>query len=220
MSSTLRSWDVAFSARSSPTWSLPALGCVLALGCAASAPPSGASAPGATSSPARISTTPSAAVVAAPPTPAATLPARDAAGPLAAIHAVLDDWHRAAATADEARYFSHFTSDAIFLGTDKTERWDLHAFQTFAHPSFAKGKAWNFAPVRRDIVVGAGGAIAWFDEDLDTPNLGPTRGSGVVLRDASGAWKIAHYNLAITVPNERMKAVRGVIAGETAPAKP
>jgi ketosteroid isomerase-like protein len=158
--------------------------------------------------------------VVAPPSPATTLPARVPAGASAAIHAVLDDWHRAAATADEARYFSHFTSDAIFLGTDKTERWDLHAFQTFAHPFFAKGRAWNFTPVRRDVIVGAGGAVAWFDEDLDTPNLGPTRGSGVVLRDASGVWKIAHYNLAITVPNERMKAVKSVMAGETASPKP
>src|SRR5690242_10178624 len=130
MSPTLRSSNVAFSARSSQTWSLAALGCVLAVACAPSGPP--------------------AAVVAAPTSPAATLPARDTAGPSAAIHAVLDDWHRAAASADEARYFSHFTSDAIFLGTDKTERWDLHAFQTFAHPFFAKGKAWNFTPVRRD----------------------------------------------------------------------
>jgi ketosteroid isomerase-like protein len=138
----------------------------------------------------------------------------------AAIHAVLEDWHRAAASADEARYFAHFTSDAIFLGTDKTERWDLRAFQTFAHPFFAKGKAWSFTAVRRDVTVGPGGAIAWFDEDLDTPNLGPTRGSGVVLRDAGGTWKIAHYNLAITVPNERVKAVKSVIAGETAASKP
>lgn len=218
MSSTLCSSDVASSVRSYQTWSLATLACVFAVGCAASVPPTGASAPGATPSPARVSTASPAAVV-APPSPAATLPARDPAGASAAIHAVLDDWHRAAATADEARYFSHFTSDAIFLGTDKTERWDLHAFQTFAHPFFAKGKAWNFTPVRRDVIVGAGGAVAWFDEDLDTPNLGPTRGSGVVLRDASGTWKIAHYNLAMTVPNERMKAVKSAIA-ETAPAKP
>jgi ketosteroid isomerase-like protein len=159
-------------------------------------------------------------VVAAPPSPAATLPAWDPGRASAAIHAVLDDWHKAAASADEARYFSHFTSDAIFLGTDRTERWDLRAFQTFAHPFFAKGKAWSFTPVRRDVTVGAGGGIAWFDEDLDTPNLGPTRGSGVVLRDAGGAWKITHYNLAITVPNERMKAVKSVVAGEMAPTKP
>jgi ketosteroid isomerase-like protein len=178
------------SARASRTWSLAALGCVFALGCAA-----------------------------APPAPASTLPPPDPAAS-AAIHAVLDDWHRAAAAADEPRYFSHFTGDAIFLGTDKTERWDVPAFQKFAHPFFAKGKAWSFTPVRRDVIVGAGGAIAWFDEDLDTPNLGPTRGSGVIVRDPGGAWKIAHYNLAITVPNDRIKAVKNVITGETPPTKP
>src|SRR5690349_244610 len=124
MSSRLRTSDVAFSTRSSKAWALAALGCVPALACAAGAPASGAGAPGATPSPARVSTAPPAAVV-APPSPAATLPAPDPAGASAAIHAVLDDWHRAAASADEARYFSHFTSDAIFLGTDKTERWDL-----------------------------------------------------------------------------------------------
>ena len=121
---TRRTSDVAPLARSSRTWSLAALGTVLALSCAA-----------------------------APPSPAATLPARVPAE-AAAIHAVLDDWHNAAASADEVRYFSHFTSDAVFLGTDRTERWDLRAFQTFAHPFFAKGKAWSFTPVRRDVTVG------------------------------------------------------------------
>ena len=145
--------------------------------------------------------------VVASPSPAATLPARDSAGASAAIHAVLDDWHRAAATADEARYSSHFTSDAIFLGTDKTERWHLHAFQTFAHPFFAKGKAWNFTPVRRDVIVGAGGAVAWFDEDLDTPNSGPraAAASSSVMPEARGK------SLTIT---SRLRSQRAHESGE------
>jgi hypothetical protein len=39
------------------------------------------------------------------------------------------------------------------------------------------------------------------DGDLDIPDLGSTRGSGVDRRDASGTWKIVHYHLAITVPS-------------------
>jgi hypothetical protein len=109
----LRTSDVVPSARSSRTWFLAALGSVFALGCTASPPPSGASAPRTTPSPAPVSTPQPAAVVAAPPSPAATLPARAPAEASTAIHAMLDDWHRAAASADEARYFSHFTSDAI-----------------------------------------------------------------------------------------------------------
>ena len=45
------------------------------------------------------------------------------AGSEEAIAMVLDDWHAAAAAADEDRYFAHFAPDAIFLGTDASERW-------------------------------------------------------------------------------------------------
>lgn len=133
----------------------------------------------------------------------------------AAIARVLDDWHAAAAAADEARYFSHFAPGAVFLGTDATERWDVEAFRRYAHPHFERGKAWRFRATRRDITMGRGGSIAWFDEDLVTENLGPARGSGVLTRDpAGGAWRIAQYNLAIMVPNERFGEVKRLLAGE------
>jgi hypothetical protein len=41
-----------------------------------------------------------------------------AQGPTKAIDAVLDDWRRAAASADEARYFGHFAANGVFMGTD------------------------------------------------------------------------------------------------------
>jgi uncharacterized protein (TIGR02246 family) len=95
----------------------------------------------------------------------------------AAVNAVLDDWHRAAAQADEARYFSHFTSDAVYLGTDATERWTRDEFRAWAHPYFAKGKAWNFTPSSRHVSLSKDGSVAWFDEVLATPNLGPAQSS-------------------------------------------
>jgi hypothetical protein len=129
---------------------------------------------------------------------------------------VLDDWHAAAARADEEGYFGHLSEDSVFLGTDATERWDKAAFRAYAHPYFAKGKAWSFRSARRAITVREGGAVAWFDEDLATPNLGPARGSGVLLK-RGGRWQIVQYNLAITVPNERFDAVKRAAAGEAAP---
>jgi ketosteroid isomerase-like protein len=138
------------------------------------------------------------------------------------IAAVLDDWHDAAAKADETRYFGHLTEDSVFLGTDATERWDKAAFQAYASPHFAKGKAWRFRAARRAIAVGAGGQVAWFDEDLVTEKLGPARGSGVLVRTGRG-WQIAHYNLSIPIPNERFDAVRKIIAapaGEPPAAAP
>ncbi|MBX3232818.1 MAG: nuclear transport factor 2 family protein [Labilithrix sp.] len=148
-------------------------------------------------------------------------PAAPSAPPPAApaITQLLDDWHDAASKADEERYFGHFANGAVFMGTDATERWTLPQFRAYAHPHFAKGKAWSFRAIRRDISFV--GDVAWFDEDLDTPNLGPARGSGVLVREPGprdeGTWKIAHYNLSITVPNERMKEVKALIATPPAP---
>ena len=125
------------------------------------------------------------------------------------ISRVLDDWHDAAAHADEERYFAHFAPMGVFLGTDATERWTVPQFRAYAHPHFAKGKAWAFAATRREITFVNG--VAWFDEDLDTANLGPARGSGVLVRNEAGGWKIAQYNLSIPIPNERFKEVRSLI---------
>ncbi|HEY2515659.1 MAG TPA: nuclear transport factor 2 family protein [Polyangiaceae bacterium] len=127
-----------------------------------------------------------------------------------AVAGVLDELNDAAAKADEPRYFGLYTSDAVFLGTDGKERWDLQAFRAFAHPYFAKGKAWSFTSVRRAVTIADDGQVAWFDEDLATPNLGPSRGSGVLVRRGA-AWKIAQYDLAVVLPNERLDEVRALL---------
>ena len=129
-----------------------------------------------------------------------SVPARDEK----AVEAVLDGWHAAAAAADETRYFDRFAPQGVFLGTDATERWTVEEFRRYAHPHFAKGKAWSFRAVSRHVTFSENGAVAWFDEALDTPNLGPARGSGVLVKIA-GEWKIAQYNLSIPIPNELAK---------------
>lgn len=127
------------------------------------------------------------------------------------VRATLDAWHAAAAASDEAAYFALMTPDAIFLGTDATERWTRDEFQAYAHRPFSEGHGWNMHATRRDVVM-LGAWRAYFDEDLEAVNLGPARGSGVLVRDGQGQWHIAHYNLAITVPNERFDAVRTLLA--------
>lgn len=119
----------------------------------------------------------------------------------AQVNQVMDDWHNAAAEADFERYFNHFASDsAIFMGTDATERWTVPEFKGYAKPYFDKGDAWNFTPVQRYIYISETGEIAWFDEVLGTPNLGPARGTGVLVKQDT-TWRIAHYNLSIPIPN-------------------
>jgi len=139
------------------------------------------------------------------------------------VSAVLDDWHAAAAAADEARYFGHFAPNAVFLGTDATERWTVEEFRRYAHPYFEKGKAWSFKAIERHVAFSLDGSVAWFDEKLDTPNLGPSRGSGVLVK-VGGDWKISHYDLSVPIPNDLMKEFKERIEqyekGRPKPAHP
>lgn len=130
---------------------------------------------------------------------------------IASVTRELDGLHRDAAAADETRYFAHFAKDAVFLGTDARERWDMRAFREFAHPHFAKGKGWTYKPVRRAVSFAADRSVAYFDEDLVSPHAGPTRGSGVLLREGD-RYLLVQYNLSFTIPNERADEVRKIVA--------
>ena len=116
------------------------------------------------------------------------------------INDQLNAWHRAAARADFDTYFSLMTSDAVFIGTDAEENWQHDDFMAFAKPYFDRGEAWNFKPLERNIYLEAGNKIAWFDELINT-QMGICRGSGI-LKMQDNTWKIAHYVLSITVPNQ------------------
>ena len=131
-----------------------------------------------------------------------------------AVAAMLDNWHQAASVADEARYFGHFAANGVFMGTDATERWTVDEFRVWAKPHFDRKKAWSFKPRNRHVEFSADGGTAWFDEMLDTPNLGVCRGSGVAVRTGK-TWKIAQYNLSIPIPNALADGiVKQIAAGQ------
>ncbi len=125
---------------------------------------------------------------------------------VARIEAVLNDFHAAAAVADEVRYFGHLAPGSVFLGTDATERWTKSEFRAFVHPYFARGQGWTYTPVRRYVSLAADGKTAWFDEALDSASYGECRGSGALQLHADG-WKIEQYNLTFLIPNEIAKQV-------------
>jgi ketosteroid isomerase-like protein len=147
------------------------------------------------------------------PIPVLMLLAAAPTPPVQGPEEVLDLWHLAAARADEAQYFSLMTPDAVFLGTDATERWTLDQFRAFAHPYFAKGKAWSFRALKRTVAFNGDRTVAWFDEALDTPNMGPCRGSGVLVK-VGKTWRIAHYNLSVPIPNALMGQVKALIEAD------
>jgi len=121
----------------------------------------------------------------------------------AALNAVLDGWHAAAAKADLTAYFACVTDDFVFLGTDPKERWNKEEFKSFCKPYFDKGNAWNFKSSERYWTFSDDGKTAWFDEKLDTW-MKDCRGSGVMVKKGK-QWKLAYYNLTVLIENEKIQ---------------
>ena len=121
----------------------------------------------------------------------------------AEVESLIDKWHGLSAKAD-AKYFDLMTDCAVFIGTDKTEVWPKKEFMDFALPRFAEGDGWEFKVLSRNIY--SKGDIFWFDEQLDTW-MGICQASGVVSKE-KGSWKIAHYQLSLTVDNDLIEAFK------------
>jgi ketosteroid isomerase-like protein len=119
------------------------------------------------------------------------------------VNQVIDQWHKAAANADFDTYINLMTTDAVFIGTDATENWQLAEFKRFAKPYFDRGKAWSFTSIERNIYTANG--VVYFDELLST-QMGICRGSGI-LKKENGSYRIAHYVLSIAVPNENVESL-------------
>ena len=132
------------------------------------------------------------------------------------VAAVIDDWHAAAAVADEVRYFGHLASDAVFLGTDDNERWTRDEFRDYARQPFSEGRGWTYRPRERHVMFSDDGRLAWFDEKLDHDRYGRVRGTGVLRRTGLG-WQIVHYNLSFPIPNAVALDVVEIVRASDAP---
>jgi len=121
------------------------------------------------------------------------------------LNELINEWHKAASEADYETYFGILAEDGVFIGTDASENWQNEDFRAFSKPYFDRGKAWSFTTIERNIYVDISGNFAWFDELLDT-RMEICRGSGVLSKE-NGKWRIKHYVLSITIPNEDVDQV-------------
>lgn len=119
------------------------------------------------------------------------------------IDQFLDNWHLAAAKADSDLFFGSMTEDARYIGTDASENWKRDELKEWSKKFFERESAWDFKKIQRNIYMYEDQKLAWFDETLDTW-MGVCRGSGVVIWTNDG-WKLKHYVLSVTLPNEKTK---------------
>ena len=118
--------------------------------------------------------------------------------------ALLNGLHQDAHEGNYETYFDRYAPDAVFLGTDKNERWSINEFKDYAKPAFADGHGWTYEVVERNWE--GSGDTRWFDEILFNQKYGHCRGTGVVVL-INGEWKIAHYSLTLLIPNDIAAAV-------------
>lgn len=128
------------------------------------------------------------------------------------IEDLLNQWHQAAANADQQSYFDFIAEDGIYIGTDATENWIKADFFEWSKSYFENGKAWSFEASERNIYLSDKKNIAWFDEQLVFSG-GMLRGSGVLAKEKN-VWKLKHYVLSLPVPNDKFKEVSAVINNE------
>ncbi len=116
------------------------------------------------------------------------------------VDKVLNSFHQAAAEADYEQYMALLADDAIYMGTDSSERWNKNQFSAFVKPYFSQGKGWLYRTIERHITATEVKNIVFFDELLANENYGRCRGSGLLINTEQG-WKILQYNLSIPLPN-------------------
>lgn len=116
---------------------------------------------------------------------------------------LMGKWHHDVAIFDFDAYFNFMNDQFIFLGTDPTERWTKKQFSDYAKPHFDRKRTWDFKTNWRNWYFSDDHQVAWFEESLAT-QMEECRGSGVLVKTDLG-WKIAHYNLAVVIENEKMK---------------
>ena len=121
-----------------------------------------------------------------------------------AIDLVLDNLHLYASQASGKKYIDLFSEDAVFFGTDISERWPKNDFQAYAMSRFKTGTGWTYYMKERNIYFSDDGRTAWFDEILINKNYGDFRGTGA-LKIVNNKWKITQYNLLLPIPNDLLK---------------
>lgn len=120
------------------------------------------------------------------------------------VNMLLNQLHESAVSADWATYFTLYHPDAIFIGTDATERWNMTQFKAFATPT----KGWRYDLQSRHLLQI--GDVVVFDEQLFSPAYGVSRGTGALINTENG-WKIAQYHLSFPIPNAQAKRITTMI---------
>ena len=69
------------------------------------------------------------------------------------VESVLNDLHKYASEANSKKYIDLFASNAVFFGTDISERWHINEFNDYATKRMATGTGWTYTMKERNIIL-------------------------------------------------------------------
>ena len=124
------------------------------------------------------------------------------------LNQFMNAWHLAAAEANAEDFFGSMREDAIYIGTDKTERWLRDDLRKWSAKAFERESAWKFVASERNWQIHLDQQFAICDELLNTW-MGPCRSTAVLTWEKDG-WKIIHYQLSVTIDNEKIESFKAL----------
>jgi len=135
----------------------------------------------------------------------------------ALIAGVLDAHLEAVATPDLELLRGAFTPNSYFVGTDNDELW---SFSQFSAILYAEKEGVGRTTCTERMIYGGGGklseCVATFFEIVVHEKYGPLRGSGTLIKNEDGNWKIAQYVWSFSIPNhvvdDESKGLLGLLA--------
>lgn len=113
--------------------------------------------------------------------------------------AVLVGHLEAVASKDVQQLRLFFHPEALFFGTDDSERWTTDDLAKLLVESEA---GWDMRECLKREVRYISPACVSFFEVVRHLKYGLFRGSGIVVKDDEGQWMIRHYVLSYSVPNK------------------
>lgn len=123
------------------------------------------------------------------------------------LNIFMEEWHLAAHNADAEGFFGRMSEDAIYLGTDASERWLRDELRQWAKKAFEREHAWSFTALERNWKQEDG---FWICDELLETGMGICRSTAVLVPE-NGSWKIQHYQLSLAVPNEKIEAFKALV---------
>jgi hypothetical protein len=115
-------------------------------------------------------------------------------------------------------FLALLSADAVFIGMDGSDRLQGQSLRRFLSERFSQQEGWGYLSRDRELRVSEDGSVAWFEESLAHDALGRGWGSGVMINSSEG-WKIAQYNLAVSVPNDTAPSALPISQEISTPAK-